>query len=104
MRNGFGLAAGLLVLSWFAVAALSPPGAKVQVAPNAVAETGKVVRPGGLHQSLPVGALPLTADECTGLGGSVVTNNFGDALCKSKKLCVRKDNNGQNHAVCLESQ
>ncbi len=106
MRAGFGLSAGALVplVLAMSLSARPPDSAQVRVAPSATVDLGRVVRPQGLQQSRPSGASALTADECTGLGGWVVTNGYSDSLCKSKKMCVRQDNNGQSHAVCLEVQ
>jgi len=104
MRNGFGLAAGFLVAAWLAAAAFSPPpGSKVVVSPRATtAGTGRLPPGSRPKVSLTPGALPLTANECTDLGGTVTNNEWSSGLCASKKLCVRTDNKGVDHAVCLE--
>jgi hypothetical protein len=43
---------------------------------------------------------PLTAQECTKLGGSVITNS----VCNSKNSCQRVDENGTVHEVCLSAK
>jgi hypothetical protein len=45
----------------------------------------------------PTAVLPLTAGECTRLGGKV--SIFG--ICKSGKVCTREDENGKKHQVCV---
>src|SRR4051794_31793253 len=105
MRIGFGLIAGILVLGSLAAASLSAQSsapAKVRVQPNAMLDLNQAVRPNSAAQSVaPSGASLLTASECSNAGGTVQTNNFSEALCASKKLCVTQDNKGKYHAVCL---
>ena len=45
----------------------------------------------------PPSAAPLTASECTKLGGQV----GGLFACKSGKVCTRTDENGKEHRVCV---
>lgn len=105
MRYGFGLFAAALTLAWLAASALpaQTESKKIQVAPGAVAETTKLVRPQALaQQSTAPRASALTADQCKELGGEVVyddTHSCGFGLF----YCKATDNYGQVHRVCLES-
>ena len=47
-------------------------------------------------------AVPLTPDECTGLGGTVKTDNVG--VCISGKVCRTRDELNKTHLVCLSKQ
>jgi hypothetical protein len=118
MRAGFAVLTGSLVLAFALADSLSAQeAAKLQVTPSApdavvaagkvaradtVAELSKSVRPTDGLQSKPTGTSALTADECTGMDGSIVSNQYSGALCASKKMCVRTDNKGKTHAMCLE--
>lgn len=44
---------------------------------------------------------PLSADECKGLGGKVVTTS---SYCNSGSSCQRLDENGTPHEVCLSAK
>lgn len=118
MRIGLGLTAGLLALAWASGSSLSaqtesakaPEGATADTALQVLAPPATAVSrpasgatdPNGFRRPTKVAdASPLTAEECTSAGGEVTTNDFSAALCASGKLCVRQDNKGKNHAVCL---
>lgn len=49
-----------------------------------------------------VEASPLTADECTTLGGEVVSDFAG--VCASGAFCRTTDNTGAKHRVCLSKK
>ena len=117
MRAGFAIVAGSLVLAvGFAVSlpAQAPDSAMIQKAPDAAGAAGKAAtptavmqlntpaKPGDGLQSRPTGTSALTADECTNMDGEIVSNQYSGALCASKKMCVRTDNKGKTHAMCLE--
>ena len=44
-------------------------------------------------------AIPLTANECTQLGGGIYSDPAG--LCKSSTLCLTHDQAGHTHRVCI---
>jgi hypothetical protein len=44
--------------------------------------------------------LPLTAGECTQLGGTVQSDG-GTGICNSGKFCGTRDQNGVAHRVCI---
>jgi len=101
MRNGFGVAAGAIVLAWFAVAALSPPpGTKVKVSPNAAANAGKLPRAkAAAMEPLPPGVSYFSGQECTDLGGTINLDTAG--VCSSGQFCKRVDNQGVEHRMCI---
>ena len=53
---------------------------------------------GGKLSDLGVAPVALTTEECTKLGGKVVSH---DGLCNSGKSCNRADEDGKFHAVCI---
>lgn len=65
------------------------------------AQAGKAGSGAALPASQIGGTLtPLSADECKGLGGSVVTSSY----CNSGRSCQRLDENGASHEVCLSAR
>ena len=105
MRIGFLMGIGLITLagavgvSWSA----SPGPAKTVTPPTSMTELDRVTKPAGAGVSTPEAppAGRFTADECTALGGKVGKDPTG--LCASGQLCVRKDNYGKVHMVCLSA-
>jgi hypothetical protein len=104
MRFGYALIAGSLVLAWAVGSASSQaPKQGTTVAPPAPTAIRDLrVRPTeGIRVSVPVTTVQgLTADECKALGGEVQDDNFYK-VCASEKVCIRTDNFGKTHAVCL---
>jgi hypothetical protein len=103
MRVVIALVAGLLILTW-AVGPSSAgpnPGKAVSAPPQTVSDL-RVAPSTGVRQSIPLsGALAMTASDCTDLGGEVRSDTIG--VCASTKVCVRTDNRGATHAVCLSA-
>lgn len=51
-------------------------------------------------KSTQVAPTALSSDECTGMGGTVVTNE-ASADCHSKKACKTTDQDGKVHGICI---
>ena len=76
-----------------AATGVATPLGKMQV-PKTAAQTGS------LPASQVGGVLaPLSASECTALGGEVMINS----ICKSKQSCHRRDEDNKLHEVCLSA-
>ena len=76
-----------------AATGVATPLGKMQ-APKTAAQTGS------LPASQVGGVLaPLSASECTALGGEVMINS----ICKSKQSCHRRDEDNKLHEVCLSA-
>jgi hypothetical protein len=98
MRSGMGVLAGAWVLAWAAASALPAQTQKVQVAPQAVTQADKFVRPQAFQETLPPTSSPLNVKECHNLGGKI---DFAEGVCPSGYLCKTVDNAGVEHRVCL---
>jgi len=118
MRIGFGLAAGAVALTWLlatssaaqrdtaAAPATAVPEINLQLPAEQMAPVSTpadaIAPTGGRRPTRLVEAAPLTADECTTLGGEVVSDFTG--LCVSGAFCRTTDNTGKKHRVCLSKK
>ena len=75
----------------------TPHGSHVTVGASA---PGGGVDTGGRSNRLTTAA-PLTAAECTTLGGRVWTEV--NHICRSGKFCETVDQHGEKHAVCISA-
>lgn len=99
----FALAFAAVVLTAATAAAAPMAGKDTVVAPlgGFLSQSSRA----GSATTLPVaqtgGTLaPLTAQECTALGGEVAIASF----CNSRQSCQRKDENGKDYEVCLSTR
>jgi hypothetical protein len=116
MRIGLGLIAGSLIVAGAVAPSFSAPRESAKAADSVAADTAlQVLAPPAAAVSTPVGGagdgtglkrptkvVALTADECTTLGGEVVTDFAG--ICVSGAFCRTTDNTGKKHRVCLSKK
>jgi len=92
------LAAALLCNASAALAAA--PAATGVATPLGKLQAPKTASQSTLPASQAGGVLaPLSASECTALGGEVAINS----ICKSKQSCQRRDEDNKLHEVCLSA-
>ena len=85
------------LFSWLTAPASAEDQTKIPKATSAmpVPGTKKVSPPRGTAKPA------LSADECTGLGGTVDRKSNGAGACESGAACVTTDEKGDVHSVCL---
>jgi hypothetical protein len=103
MRTGLGLAAGMAVLALvFGTSGSAGPrqSSPVAAAPTTTVSTARV-RPGltDVRPGLISTIQALSTSECTQLGGAVVDEDV--RLCDSGSVCVKADQHGTVHRVCI---
>ena len=106
MRIGFLMGIGLMALAGGVGAlwsATPDPPKSVTPPPTSMTELERVTKQAGAGVTTPEAppAGRFTAEECTALGGKVGKDPTG--LCASGQLCLRKDNYGKAHLVCLSA-
>ena len=89
-----------LVGALIAAAALAAPPTAVKVVPNATLDTANVSRPQTRVETTGPIVSALTPAECTQHNGSVLLDSYG--VCPLGMYCMRQDNKGVTHRVCID--
>ena len=105
IKFSLSVAAGAILLAASGLVAAQSSGGQrgtaSQKATNSQATSATHQLSTGAMSSRPNSVAPLSATECTDLGGTVGSTSGTEFLCKSQKMCFRADQNGKIWRACI---